>query len=178
MAMPYSVTTMSTASPGVVTEVHLVQMGGNSAPNQWRYDNGAFGTGSRIRMSARGAPNDSIGAHHYIAVKVHIHFQRAQDYKIQFVDKSALVHGVGVLGGGNFIVIGIVLDGFDRAHIKGLGIHDALDKAVIQQITHRLCDAADGKAHGDSLFFQDGAEHHVHSQGSASSAGLEGKARP
>ena len=79
-------------------------------------------------MSALGACDHAVGADYNVTVKVHVNFQRCQDDEIEFVDISALVERVCVLGRGNFKMVWVRLDGLDRALVEILGIDELVNK--------------------------------------------------
>lgn len=76
-------------------------------------------------MTALGPCNHSIRSHHYIAVKVDIHLQSSENYKIKLIYHCTLVKWIGVFSRADPIVPQI-LHRLHRIQIKVLGVQSTL----------------------------------------------------
>ena len=101
---------------------------------QRRNDDGAFSTGSRIRMTALCPGDDTVGADNNVDIEFRINFEGTEDDKVQFIDVSALVEGVSIMARRDFIMVRVRLDVFNGSRIKILRISNLVDEAFMLQI--------------------------------------------
>ena len=127
-------------------------------------------------MTALGPCDHAVGAHHHVAVKVHVHLQGSQDHEIQLVDEGSLIERVGILRGGDLNVVRVPLNGLDGSQIEILGIHDLFDQALFQKLTHGGGDASQAQAHVDPPLLHDLSQGNGGGDGGSAHAGLVGKA--
>ena len=72
-------------------------------------DDGAFSTGSRIRMAALCPGDDTVGTDNDVDVEFRINFESTEDDKVQFIDVSTFVEGVSILARRDFVMVRVGL---------------------------------------------------------------------
>src|SRR5699024_919 len=85
------------------------------------------------------------------------------------------VEGVCVLGSGNLIVVGVLLNGLDGSGVEVLGINQLLNQTIFQKLTHGARNAAYAKFHLNAPLLHDLAQGDGGSDGSSAYAGLISK---
>ena len=125
-------------------------------------------------MSSLCSCNHTVRPYYYITVKVYIHFQRRQNYIIQFINKGTFVKRICIRSRTDSEMIRI-LHIFDRIQVEILCIQQTADHTAFQKITHRFCQTAYTKSHLDSTIFHNFGKRNRRSNRSTAYTCLIGK---
>ena len=106
-------------------------------------------------MSALRACDNAVRADNDVAVKVRINFESRENNEIELVHDRALVERVSVLACANTEMASL-LHVFDSIKVEVLSIEEAVNLVIVQEVAHRLRQAAYAESHTNTALF-----HHL-----------------
>ncbi|MNI52531.1 hypothetical protein D3C73_1073240 [compost metagenome] len=106
---------------------HVINQRRDATANQWGDDNRQRSTDSGIAVATGCAAQHTVGAGQHVDVEVRIHFQCAQHYDIQTVNRCAFRTPVSVLVSADLNMVWIAGQGFCGGTVEALYIQQFAD---------------------------------------------------